>query len=136
MDTLQIRLILPNDAMARQVEQRLADHARIEREPAQTMSLETIVLLVGIGSTLVGMLNTRAQTEATIAATRAQTEAAQAQTEATRMATYKLMLELQQQLRQQGQADSAKIGPPDGPLRPFAEADEAFLRHLLGLPAA
>ena len=125
MDTPQFRLILPNDAMARQVEQRLADHARTEREPAQTMSLEIIALLVTIGASLVG-----------IRATQAQTEATRAQAEATRMATLKLMLELQQQLRQQGQADSAKIGPPDGPLRPFAEADEAFLRHLLGLPAA
>ena len=136
MDTLQIRLILPNDAMARQVEQRLADHARIEREPAQIMGLDTIILLVNIVPTLVGILNMRAQTEAAQAQAEANIAVAQAQAEATRMATLKLMLEIQQQLRQQGQADSAKIGPPDGPLRPFAEADEAFLRHLLGLPAA
>ncbi len=99
MDTQQLRIILPNDRLARQVEQRLDGYARIQREPATTMDLATIALLVSIGATL-----------ASISATRAQAEASRAQVEATRMETFKTMLEIKQQLVQQGQAHSADRG--------------------------
>jgi hypothetical protein len=122
MATTQLRIILPNDALARQVESRLADQARVEREPASSMDLATIVLLATIGASLANM-----------AASRAQAEASRAQAEATRMEALKTMLEIKQQLQQQGQAGAARIGAPGGELRTFAEADEAFLRQLLGL---
>jgi hypothetical protein len=125
MDALQLRLILPSDALAAQVERRLADIARTEREPTQVLGLETIVLLTTIGTSL-----------ASIAATRAQIDASRAQIEAMRMETLKTMLEIRQQLTQQGQADVARVGPAGGQLRSFADADEVFLRELLGLPAA
>jgi hypothetical protein len=124
MDTTQIRIILPNDRLARQVEQRLAGQARTEREPSNSMDLATIAVLVSIGATL-----------ASIGATRAQAEASRAQAEATRMAALKTMLEIKQQLVQQGQAGAARIGAPGSAPRSFADADETFLRQLLGLPA-
>lgn len=122
---IRLRLILPSDALATQVEQRLADIAHTEREPAQHLGLETIVLLATIGTSL-----------ASIAASRAQIDATRAQIEAIRMETLKTMLEIRQQLRQQGQADVARVGAVGGQLRSFADADEAFLRELLDLPAA
>jgi hypothetical protein len=136
MDPVQLRIILPNDALARQVEQRLADYGRTEREPASSMDLGTIAILATIGVSLASIAATRAQTEATraqIDLTRAQVEATHAQAEATRLAALKTMLEIKQQLQQQGQAGKARIGAPGGELRTFADADEAFLRQLLGV---
>jgi hypothetical protein len=139
MDTLKLRIILPNDQLARQVEQRLAPHAphaRTEREPATTMDLGTIILLATLAGTLVTVQKTRAETakvEAETEKTRAETAKVEAETEQVRLATLNEMLALKQQLQQQGQAEEARIGAPGSELRTFADVDEAFLRGLLGL---
>jgi hypothetical protein len=143
MDTPRLRIILPNDQLARQVEQRLAPHASTEREPAQMMDLGTIILLATLAGTLVTVQKTRAETEKTRAETekvaaetekiRAETAKVAAETDQVRLATLKELLALQQQLQQQGQAADARIGAPGSELRTFADADEAFLRGLLGL---
>lgn len=124
MPIQQLRLILPSDRLARQVEGRLASQARVEREPAGARDLATIALLVSIGASL-----------ASAVAAQAQVSASRAQAEATRLEVLKSMLELRQQLVQQGQAEAARIGAPGGQLRSFAAADEGFLRELLGLPS-
>jgi hypothetical protein len=72
---------------------------------------------------------TRAQVELT----QAQVAATQAQAETSRVAALKTMLDIERELQAQGQAAQARIGAPGGPMRSFAEADEAFLRGLLGL---
>jgi hypothetical protein len=139
MDTLKLRIILPNDQLARQVEQRLAEHAHTEREPAQMMDLGTIILLATLAGTLVTVQKTRAETEKTRAETEkvaAETEKIRAETERARLATLNEMLALKQQLQQQGQAEDARIGAPGSELRTFADVDEAFLRGLLGLNTA
>lgn len=132
---IQLRLLLSRHAAAR-VEAALAAHGRTEREPAQTLDLATIALLATIGLTLAQMGTAQAQmraTEAQLELTRAQAEATRAQAEATRAAALKTMLEIRRELEAQGQAAQARIGPAAGPLRSFAEADEAFLRDLLGM---
>jgi hypothetical protein len=139
MDTLKLRIILPNDQLARQVEQRLAEHAHTEREPAQMMDLGTIILLATLAGTLVTVQKTRAETEKTRAETEkvaAETEKIRAETERARLATLNEMLTLKQQLAAQGQAEDARIGAPGSELRTFADVDEAFLRGLLGLNTA
>jgi hypothetical protein len=139
MDTTRLRIILPNDQLARQVEQRLAPHASTEREPAQMMDLGTIILLATLAGTLVTVQKTRAETakvEAETEKTRAETAKVEAETEQVRLATLNEMLALKQQLQQQGQAEEARIGAPGSELRTFADADEAFLRGLLGLNTA
>jgi hypothetical protein len=139
MDTTRLRIILPNDQLARQVEQRLAPHAphaRTEREPATTMDLGTIILLATLAGTLATVQKVRAETEKTRAETEkvaAETEKIRAETERARLATLNEMLALKQQLQQQGQAEEARIGAPGSELRTFADVDEAFLRGLLGL---
>jgi hypothetical protein len=142
-DTVQLRLILPSHAAATRVETALAAHGRTEREPAQTLDLGTIVILASLGLSLaqIGALQaqaeaTRAQVEATraqVELTQAQVAATQAQAETSRVAALKTMLDIQRELQAQGQAAQARIGAPGGPMRSFAEADEAFLRGLLGL---
>lgn len=141
MDPVQLRIILPGDTLARQVEQRLAKYGRTEREPAQTLDLGTIAILATIGTSLAAIAATRAQAEATraqidltraqVEATKAQVEATRAEAEATRLEALKTILEIRQQLQQQGQAGAARIGTPGGELHTFADADEAFLRQLL-----
>jgi hypothetical protein len=146
MDTTRLRIILPNDQLARQVEQRLAEHARTEREPAQMMDLGTIILLATLAGTLATVQKARAETakveaetrktEAEMAKVEAETAKVEAETNQVRLATLKELLALKQQLAAQGQAEDARIGAPGSELRTFADADEAFLRGLLGLNTA
>jgi cytochrome c oxidase assembly protein Cox11 len=139
MDTLKLRIILPNDQLARQVEQRLAPHARTERERASTLDFGTIVMMITLAGATVAVYKKFAETEkvqAETEKTQAETEKIRAETEQVRLATLNEMLALQQQLQQQGQAEEARIGAPGSELRTFADADEAFLRGLLGLNTA
>jgi hypothetical protein len=117
-DTTTLMITLPADeALAAQLEQRLARHAEVMRPPPQTLSLETIALLASIGASLATIATTRAS----IAHTKAE--------------TVKTLLEIKQMLQEQGRADEVRIGPATGPTRSLADADEAFLKQLLGVDA-
>ncbi|MBX0331138.1 hypothetical protein K2Z83_26160 [Oscillochloris sp. ZM17-4] len=118
MDTLQLRITLPSRAMAAEVERSLAGQATVEREPAVSYSIEAVTMLVSLAAGLVSL------------------QAARTQLESSRLEVLKKMLEVKAQLAQQGQDAKARIGAADGDMRSFADADEAFLRQLLGLPEA
>jgi|GEM_PF-5062610 len=117
-DTTTLMITLPADeALAAQLEQRLARHAEVMRQPPETLSLEAIFLIVSIGASGAGIMAAGAATVASV------TE------------FIKNILEIRQLLIQQGRAAEVRIGPPTGPARSLADADEAFLKQLLGVDA-
>lgn len=117
-DNTTLMITLPADeALAAQLEQRLARHAEVMRPPPQALNLEMIALLVSI----VASLTTIAANRAGIAHTKAE--------------TLKTLLEIKQMLAEQGRAAEVRIGVPTGPTRSLADADEAFLKQLLGVDA-
>lgn len=122
-DTTTLLITLPADeALAAQLEQRLTRHAQVMRPPPQTLLLETIALIVSIGASV-----------AAIRASQAATEATRASIKQTQVETLKTLLEIQTMLQEQGRAAQVKIGSPAVPARSLADADEAFLKTLLGV---
>lgn len=122
-DTTTLMITLPADeALAAQLEQRLARHAEVMRQSPQVLMLETIALIASI-----------AATSAAAAASVAAIRASQASVAQTRVETLKTLLEIKQLLAAQGHADQVKIGTPAIPARSLADADESFLKTLLAL---
>jgi D-serine deaminase-like pyridoxal phosphate-dependent protein len=105
MPTTEIRITLPADeTLVAQVEQELVRYAEVMRPPPQVLSIDSIELIAQFVE---------------IAADSA--------------TAIKTLLEIREMLTRRGKADQARIATPSGEERSFAEADEAFLKELLGI---
>ncbi len=105
MPTGEILIRLPADeTLAARVEQELARHADVMRPPPQVLSIDAIELIARFVNIAAGSA-----------------------------ATVKTLLEIKELLTREGKAEQARIAAPSGQERSFAEADEAFLKELLGI---
>lgn len=105
MPATEILITLPaDDALVAQVEQELARHADVMRPPPQVLSIDSIELIAQFVEIAAGSA-----------------------------AAVKTLLEIREMLTRQGKAEQARIATPAGEERSFADADEAFLKELLGI---